>query len=111
MVSSSYCGIKCRDCPAFIATKQNNFDKKNEVAGEWSTNDYPLSPNDVECHGCTSTTRNIMSFCEDCNIRYCAIDKSLENCAFCDNFPCNKLSKVYKQNPQAKENLMKIRRA
>ena len=111
MITLAYCGIKCQDCPAFIATKKNNFDMKIEIAEKWSTQEYPLSPDDVECHGCTSTIRNMMSFCEDCDIRDCAIDKHLDNCAYCNDFTCTKLDKVYKQTPQAKDNLIEIRKS
>ncbi|MCF7886496.1 MAG: DUF3795 domain-containing protein, partial [Candidatus Marinimicrobia bacterium] len=42
MVSLAYCGIKCQDCPAFIATKDKDQKEKIRIAKEWSTEEYPL---------------------------------------------------------------------
>jgi hypothetical protein len=50
MLSLAYCGIKCPGCPAFIATRVNNFDRKIEMSKNWSTEEYPLIPEEVEWH-------------------------------------------------------------
>ena len=49
MASLSYYGIKCQKCPAFIATKKGDLDIKKETASNWSTEDYRLETEDVEC--------------------------------------------------------------
>jgi len=110
MVSLAYCGIKCQDCPAFIATKAKDLTKRKRIAKEWSTKEYPLTYENVECHGCTSTIRTVMAFCEDCEIRECARSKKLDNCSLCTDFPCQNLEKVYKKNPEAKMNLLNLRK-
>lgn len=97
----AYCGIKCNECPVYIATNNNDTVKKEKIAKSWSTEDYPLEPMDVECHGCTSG-KVIISFCDGCDIRECGVDKKTENCGVCKEYPCDKLNKVFEKSIDSK---------
>ncbi|RLC46801.1 MAG: hypothetical protein DRH57_05360 [Candidatus Cloacimonadota bacterium] len=105
----AYCGIVCTDCPAYIATKTNSEVKAQETANMWS-NQFGVKfvIDDVWCDGCLVEGRKC-SHCADCKIRSCAISKELENCAYCDDYPCNKLDKFLNFVPNAKKTLEKIR--
>ena len=48
----AFCGIDYGECPAYIATLKDDEDSKKKVAEEWSTDDYPLKPEDINCLGC-----------------------------------------------------------
>jgi hypothetical protein len=47
----------------------------------------------------------------DCQIRICAIEKGIENCAYCDDYPCEALEKLFATDPGARERLDAIRAA
>jgi hypothetical protein len=101
----SYCGIDCSVCPAFIATQAEDIDKLTTLAGEWfeGSKDYSI----VVCDGCQSD--RLMKWCGECPTRSCAAEHKLENCAFCEDYGCQKLLKVFKMSPDAKTNLDRIR--
>ncbi|AZR73070.1 hypothetical protein BBF96_06530 [Anoxybacter fermentans] len=92
----AYCGIKCDECLVFIATKRMMKVKKR-IANSWSTEKYPLNPEDVERYGCKNGDK----------IRQCNISFNLKSCVYCDNYPCNKISKVFEKNLDAQQNLEK----
>jgi hypothetical protein len=105
----AFCGLNCTDCQAFIATKENNNEKRKETAKAWSTPEYPLKPEDINCDGCFPTKNGrIISFVKACTIRQCGIQKQVENCAHCTDYPCPKLTPTHKQSPQAKQTLDNI---
>lgn len=102
----SYCGIDCHSCPAYIATQANDIEKLTALAGEWfdGATDHTI----ILCDGCKSDGR-IMKWCAECPTRACAIERELKNCAYCADFGCKKLLKVFEMSADAKANLEKIR--
>jgi len=46
-----------------------------------------------------------------CEIRTCATEKAVKNCAHCENCICEKLRKFFDMAPQAKESLEEIRKS
>jgi len=67
-------------------------------------------PEDVaDCDGCRA--EDVRLFCGgDCQIRKCAKDKGLENCAYCGEYVCERLGKFFALDPGAKKRLDEIRR-
>ena len=102
----SYCGIDCSACPAFMATQANDLEKLATLAGEWfdGATDYTI----ILCDGCKGE-EHIMKWCAECPTRTCAIERELENCAYCADFGCEKLNKVFEMSADAKSNLELIR--
>lgn len=102
----SYCGIDCAVCPAYLATQANDIEKLTTLAGQWfeGATDYTI----VLCNGCKSDG-HIMKWCAECPTRACAIERELENCAYCADFGCEKLLKVFEMSADAKANLELIR--
>jgi hypothetical protein len=91
----AYCGIDCGKCEAFIAKKENNNEIRKKYAKELSERfDVEVLPETVNCDGCPSSGEH-MGYCSKCGIRDCCNDKGIENCAFCDDYVCEKLEKVY----------------
>jgi hypothetical protein len=103
----SYCGIDCSVCPAYIATQADDIKKLTSLAGEWfeGSTDYTL----VVCDGCKSD--RLMKWCGECPTRDCVIVREMENCAFCGDYGCEKLLKVFEMSADAKTNLERIRTA
>ena len=107
-----YCGLDCSICQAFIATRDDNDEIRKKLAKEWSTNEYQLKPEDIQCLRCHSD-QLILIFCKDCHIRNCARNKGFETCAQCEEYPCkDKLQANWAHFPDstAKDNLDSLRK-
>lgn len=106
----AYCGLVCNDCPVFIATVEDNQQKKIELAKEYSSESYRVDPEDINCTGCTSTRGKVFKFCLECDIRLCGLEREISNCAYCREYPCNRLDKPFENSPENKSLLDGIRR-
>jgi hypothetical protein len=107
-----YCGINCTKCPAFEATQKNDDDARARVAQEWSQHfGADLKAEDINCEGCLTDTDRIFNYCRVCDIRSCAGERELVNCAYCGDYGCEKLTKIHDMVPDAKNKLEEIRQA
>jgi hypothetical protein len=109
----AYCGINCAECPAYIATQENDNAKRRQVAEEWQKMFNPnIKPEDINCDGCTSTGKLVFAFCNECKIRLCAIEKQVTNCAHCPSYACDQLKEFHKMMPnhKAQDNLESLRK-
>jgi hypothetical protein len=83
----NYCGYACPpDCPMFLATIENNAEKKKEVYEMWEIEDrYGLEfdQKQVFCYGCKIEDKPLGVVVENCPVRECAIEKSFECCIEC----------------------------
>ncbi|MFC2006424.1 DUF3795 domain-containing protein [Chloroflexota bacterium] len=80
------CGMYCGVCGVYIAHKDNNTKFKERL-----TTVYDVSVDAIKCKGCLSG--ELFGFCETCPIRSCVIEKSLEGCHQCSDFPCKYIDK------------------
>jgi len=87
----SFCGINCSACPAYKATHSGNGSKLAEVAKSWSSEEFPLGPDDVLCDGCHA--ERVAKFAPECTTRQCGLEKGVANCAECEEYVCEKLEK------------------
>ena len=87
------CGITCTGCQAYIATQANDSDKLNEIAKNWSDEDTQYKLADIVCDGCFS--QRVHTFCKDCEVRNCAIEKGYQVCSECAMYPCDRLSNLW----------------
>jgi hypothetical protein len=108
----AFCGLSCTDCAAFIATQKNNDNERKRVAELWSKlYRAGTESGDINCDGCLSEGRRLWVRCSDCPIRKCGLEKHIKNCAYCDDYACEKLDKFFDMTPVAKSNLEKIRKS
>ena len=107
----SICGLTCTECGAFLATQNNDDEARRKVAEEWSK-EYktPIKPEDVYCVGCVQKSGRVFSYCHVCEIRACGLGRKVKNCAYCQEYPCEKLTKFFELAPQAKKNLEEVRK-
>lgn len=106
------CGLICTDCPAFIATQKNDDEARGKITELWSTDQEILKLEDINCDGCLTVGKRLIRFCKLCEVRHCGLERKVENCAHCDEYPCKKLDKLlnHMQAPEAKATLEEIRK-
>lgn len=99
----AYCGLVCSKCPTFLAT-QSDDDVAREKTAAFLSEKYGLSfkAKEINCDGCLSSGARLIGYCNTCEVRKCAITKSIESCSVCDEKPCNKLNKFHEFSPEAK---------
>jgi hypothetical protein len=105
----AYCGIVCTECPAFLAKKTDDNELRKKTVEKWSTDEFPVTEENINCDGCL-TEGELFMFCNQCELRSCGKEKSVENCGWCMEYPCGKLEKVWEMmgSPLGKERLDKI---
>ncbi len=104
----AFCGIICSECPAFIAKRTNDDELRRKTAEEWSTEEWPLQTSEINCDGCTAGGE-LPKFCTMCEVYRCGMEKGVRNCAYCREYPCEKLEMPWSHSPEAKEVLDEIR--
>jgi len=106
----SFCGLLCHECGAFLATRDDDDEKRAEVAQQWSKEyNTDLKPEDINCEGCLSDGEILFNYTKACEIRKCGKERGLLNCAHCDEYACEKLEKFFQMVPDAKKRLDEIR--
>ena len=107
-----FCGLLCSKCPAFLATKKNDDKERERIAKEWSKEyKHAFAIQDINCVGCTVIEGKHISYCNMCEVRACAIEKSVTNCAYCEDYGCETLKKFFDMVPHVRELLEEIRKA
>lgn len=105
----SFCGLKCHECPALLATQANDDDKRAEVARVWSkAYQAVIQPADINCDGCLADGNRLFGHCRVCEIRKCGREKAVANCAHCNDYACEKLEMLFRMAPDARTTLDEI---
>lgn len=106
----AWCGMDCASCDAYVATVKDDDELRAKVAEAWSKMfEGNFKPEDINCTGCTLPEGAHVAYCYECVIRKCGIEKAVANCAYCSEFPCEKLEIHFKYvAPGAKETLEEI---
>ena len=110
---NSCCGLTCRDCAIYLATREPDREKQYKIRENIAQEikkyyGEEINPEDVrDCDGCK--TEGGRMFSTGCPMRICAIEKGIESCAHCDDYPCKDLENLFSTDPGARERLDKIR--
>jgi hypothetical protein len=97
----AYCGLDCSKCQIYLATREKDPKKQREMReGIARYNRQHFDPKTrvkdiTDCDGCTVKNGRLYSGCQKCEVRKCARQKGLKNCAYCKAYACKKLSKLY----------------
>jgi len=111
MSKIAYCGLDCEKCQAYLITQENNPEKLNELAKQWSEEfKSVITPQDILCDGCTIGTGRVNAHWHECEIRQCAQQKSQPHCAACADYGCKTITAFEAVASEAKENLAKLRK-
>ncbi len=112
----SYCGLICKGCPIYLASKEEDQTKKQQMINDIISacrEIYGINYNfeDInDCDGCKSESGIIFFGCRNCNIRKCAIEKGIDNCSYCDEYACEDLLAIFKTDREAKIRLENFRK-
>jgi len=112
----SYCGLICKSCTIYLASREPDKFKKQEMISNvigLCKEHYGIDYNydDInDCDGCKSVSGKIFFGCSNCKIRKCAIEKGIDNCAYCSEYACNDLLELFKTDSYSKARLDGIRK-
>ena len=116
----AYCGLNCATCQIYIATRETDPKKQRQMREDivLAIKKYLGEEKRVEditdCDGCKAQGGRLYSDCRKCEIRKCASEKGLENCAYCSEYACEKLSKFFNSEGEqagAKKRLDAVRKS
>ena len=108
----AFCGLSCHLCPTYIATKEDNDERRTRTAKKWSQTyekHKNLKPEDIVCDGCLAEGGRLFTTCSVCPVRKCGIKRKVENCAYCEEYPCQKLEETFSIAPESKKKLDEIK--
>ncbi len=107
---TSYCGLDCSACPAYIATQNDDMEGLAKVAADWSKQFGMEIPTEtVICDGCKADTGRLCGYCSMCAVRGCASGREFVTCAHCDGYVCETLQNCPGYQAQGRENLERIK--
>lgn len=69
------CGLVCTECPAYRATQKDDNEEREKIAERWSSKEFPLKPEDINCDGCLAFGKRLMKYCNRCEVRACGFEK------------------------------------
>jgi hypothetical protein len=91
------CGFKCNLC--LIYRDNLKKDERNRQRFRDALEKYygdKLTLEECYCDGCmTPDSENPVRITADCKVRPCVIANGLENCAYCDRYPCENLARKF----------------
>jgi len=83
----TYCGLYCGACPVIAAIREDSLEKFAEK--------HSYTPEQIRCYGCKIT--QVEAEKDRCPIMDCALEKKVEFCSDCDEYPCEKV-KSFKED-------------
>ena len=86
------CGFRCDSCGAFVKNSKKASDRIELAAGWAKYFHLNMKPDALRCNGCLADDCGEYDLPDKkCAIRRCVIEKKLENCAQCGDYPCKEL--------------------
>ena len=98
-----YCGLICTECPAYLATMNNDDELRQKTAEMWSRMfNAEIKAENINCEGCIGDGIKF-HHCSQCEIRACGMEKGIKNCGHCEEYPCDKIVEFQKMVPESKD--------
>jgi len=104
-IKLAYCGDNCSKCPRYVATLSGDIEKLKESAILMKKAGWGRDMSDIEglkCLGCQD-----IESCEY-GVKECCIERGIENCGQCVNYPCAQISKAFEITRGYAENFKSI---
>jgi hypothetical protein len=109
----AYCGIVCSECDAYLATRANDLETLARLA-QRAQDEFGVEGATAEtmlCDGCLADDGRQIGYCATCEIRACAVERGVANCAHCTDYVCEKLEGFLVQATEARTVLDEIRQS
>lgn len=82
------CGYQCNLCMAF-APNIKKKDEREALSNTWKKYyDLDIPANQIYCDGCRCSKENVKRIDMNCPVRKCVIEKYVDHCGECIDFPC-----------------------
>ncbi len=88
---AAVCGLNCEACTLYIGTTEDP-DRLKEIAKRFNQ-----SIEDTKCYGCRSDKRG--PYCKTCKMHTCAVEKGIDFCVECDEYPCIDIKQFQSERP------------
>lgn len=101
----SKCGMRCDLCLIYRHNVEEN-DRRKEICAVYQKI-YPgftPDPDTIICDGCSCNKENLILFDPACKARKCVLEKGLEHCGYCSQYPCG----IFPAEPTEEELIQKI---
>ncbi|UCE99703.1 MAG: DUF3795 domain-containing protein [Planctomycetota bacterium] len=104
-----YCGSTCHKCAIYLATREQNEEKRYKMRADIAEQIKKLygqecKPEDVtDCDGCKTEDDRLFAASRNCQVRKCGRQKGVENCAHCNEYPCEEFEKLSAKEPEVKK--------
>lgn len=82
----TFCGLNCGACPVGMANELDDDDALTRMAEEWKRKREELA-----CTGCRTDVT--AEFCTRCEMRKCAMERDLDFCFQCGDYPCDVITR------------------
>lgn len=90
------CGLFCAGCRLYIATQENDTALQERIAAG-----FGLEVEAVQCDGCHGRRNGF--YCRTCTMKACTMEKGLEFCHECGEFPCEEIKRFQEARPHRAE--------
>jgi Protein of unknown function (DUF3795) len=91
------CGLYCGSCGIYLATQENDAEKILQYALVLNQ-----SFDETLCDGCKAVRKSVHGS-RTCSIKKCTIEKNIEYCGTCREFPCKQLKDFQSRMPHRVE--------
>ena len=89
----SCCGFRCKICPMYKNKAEDKQFLQRISDGFFKYYGFRLPLDNLYCDGCTpENCENPKKIDTECPVRPCVLEKGIPNCAYCDQYICEKLS-------------------
>ncbi len=106
----AYCGMDCKKCEGYLASKENNDTLRIEVAEKWSQQyNTDIKPEQINCSGCKSEGIKFFFTETMCQLRKCNIEKNTPHCASCSQYRCETLDNFISMAPSVEDALERLK--
>ena len=85
------CGYRCDLCLAFRPNVEANPANQQVLSDGWHKYfGFRIPAENIICDGCMADNPRLID--KTCPVRPCVIEKALENCSQCGEYPCHKVA-------------------
>lgn len=83
------CGYCCDMCKAFVSNIKKK-DERDSLSEYWHRYyDLDIQSQDISCDGCRCKKADAHRIDNACPVRFCVLDKKLNDCSECGKYPCD----------------------